>query len=95
MHLATLVWGSFEHIKHPSAIESINLRGILFLSINYESPGPVPQQHPISMYYGSSDFWQNNSPQSLRARSTDKTPLLALHATYDPVEELQRIVSQL
>lgn len=64
----------------------------MFLSIKYHGEGLVPEQHPVSLYYGSPQTWQDNSPQSLRSRSTDKTPLLAFHATYDPEQELKRDV---
>lgn len=95
MNLATLLWGSFPDILHPSAVDGIHLRGIIFLSIKYHSQSKdIPAGHPMFQYYGSPEAFQANSPHALRAKSCDKIPLLAMHAEYDPKEELKKDVSR-
>ena len=67
----------------------------MFLSIKYHSSagGDVPLKHPMYQYYGSPEAFLANSPHALRSRSKDKTPLLAMHAEYDPKDELKKEAS--
>ena len=95
MHLATLLWGTFpdSRVVHPSAIPQIKLRGVLFLSIRYSSPGAEAVGPTDAAYYGSAQAALASYPGVLRAQSHDKTPVLAFYGTYDPKEQFLEPVS--
>lgn len=95
MHLATLLWGSFldNQVLRPSAIPQIKLRGVLFLSIKYSSPGAEDVGPGDAAYYGNAQAALASYPAVLRAQSHDRTPVLAFYGTFDPKHEFLKPVS--